>query len=86
MLTPNLSTYLLVEMENSENEKTANSNFIDQKITPHTDDRVCSDVSLPNRNSLDSGRSQMPTIDPFKHVGGQLLTPNEANVRSAFIE
>lgn len=47
----------------------------------HTDDRVYSDVSLHNKNSLDSVQSPvLTTLEPIKQVGGQLLSANEANV------
>lgn len=72
---------LIQQRKCSGNEKTANSNSIDQKTMLHTDDPVCSDVSLHNKNSLDSGRSPMLTsIEPVNQVGGQLLSPNEVNV------
>lgn len=59
----------------SENERTANSNFIGQRSMSHTGDQVSSDGSLHNRNFLDNIRgldSQIP--------GGQLLTSNEIQV------
>lgn len=47
----------------------------------HTDDRAYSDVSLHNKNSLDSVQSPvLTTLEPIKQVGGQLLSANEANV------
>lgn len=67
---------------NSGSEKTANSNSIDQKTTPPTDDPACSDVSLHNKSSLDSAQSPMlPKLEPINQVGGLLLSANEANVR-----
>lgn len=46
----------------------------------HIDDPVYSDVSLHNKNSLDSDRPVLATIEPIAQVGGHLLSANEANV------
>lgn len=70
----------------SENEKTKSSNSIDPKSMHHTDDRACSDVSLPNRSFLDNCRSLgQLSFDPRKHIGSQILSSNELHVKTEII-
>lgn len=78
-----LTTNSLFLSAHSENEKTENSNFIDQKITLPTDGLACSGDLLPSKSFSDSDQQPMspsPPTEPHQQAGGQLLSPNEINV------
>lgn len=69
----------------SGSEKIENSNSIDPKSMRLIDDPVSSDGSSLNKNFLDKSSSAiLPVPDTSKQLGGQLLTPNEINVRTCF--